>query len=391
MRRVIITAAVFLTLAVGTLSVLVLRDASATSPEDLRTCIGQNATLDEACAEKKIRALFGAYSAANIMDAMQASFSVSSCHVVGHVVGKELLLKTGSVETAIAECSSACTSACIHGIVGAAFAGVPDVRASLEELQHPNLDIIRSEGLKLCFQRETCHAIGHILFQLFEALDPALAECKRLSQGKEPWSCYRGVFMENNMAQSALTIHGKQYPNYRDPTDLLSPCMTVGIEYRHACFHFLALNQQRTFVEKGITDPSARHMRIEACKKVEPQSLKDACFEGVGFSLYFLEKVSLDGARAACEGLERVSERAACAFGFSYHLASFSRTKDVKEFCGRLQDERVTIACYQAAFDSSRNIGSLDPATFCNGAEATCKTVLEAYLTDPTDMIFMWQ
>src|SRR5262249_16235562 len=51
------------------------------------------------------------------------------CHAAIHVLGQELMKKYGSVETSLMHCTQECSSACTHGVIGEAFAEVPDIKS----------------------------------------------------------------------------------------------------------------------------------------------------------------------------------------------------------------------------------------------------------------------
>jgi|GEM_PF-1300962 len=343
------------------------------------------------CVRESVGRILDSHGAADVMAMLERDIPAASCHVIGHIVGEETYMRAPSLEAALAACTPACTSACIHGAAGAALAGAVG-EASVDALRHPTLDMVRSYGKDLCSTREACHAVGHILLQQLQSVPEALVECSSIADGREPWSCYRGVFMENNTPFSTLNPGEHAIQRVRDPTDLLSPCLTVGKEYQHACFHFLPLNQRLTFAERGVTDMGEqRALRIEACYAVADASLRDACFEGVALSLFFYERATPGSARDACVSLRDEREEAACMFGFAHLLVSFGRLPEAMQFC-RSAERNVQRACYQAVFDSIQNLGVMPVENACDGSDnPSCSEVLAAFRNNPQDMVFMWK
>lgn len=312
-----------------------------------------------------------------VMQMFENEYTLARCHEGGHLVGRELYAQSVTLESALSQCSYNCASACTHGLVGAALASVPEVRESFGDLPHLNADMLRDVGKDLCKEREMCHAVGHILYQLFKSLDESLAWCDRLAGGKEPWSCYRGVFMENGFASSThIAFEEARSPNVRDPNNLLYPCDAFASQYQPGCYHNIHMNQATTLREKGIRDRDTWNSEIVgACQKAG--NMQAPCYEGIG-SYFALNEFPVESAVSRCLSLDSAANVRACIFGYGYALSAWGRTDEALQMCETLSDESVKYACYESVADDL----SVRPTHALSGmcehiSDTSCKQAVE--------------
>jgi hypothetical protein len=337
--------------------------------------------MNAPCAEKRVQNILQRTPARDLMRELESTLP-GQCHPLGHIIGREVYRRVGSIESAFEECSpAACVAACLHGATGEALVSVPGVRASLTELRHPTFDLVRAEGNNLCTVRQACHAVGHVLFTLANDLSQALSLCDDISsEHGTTWDCYNGVFMEDGRGIFAQTENIKRKHTYRDNNDLLHPCTTMEERYQPACFLYLFTNQIPTLQEQGMDEAGQLQVRIDACRTLA-DTARVLCIRGVGWSLFLLH--SLDDAMHVCDGMDAEDERVACVFGASNAYTQFGEPHaSITRWCDAFVSV-VAHACYFGVFDSLsyRRDPALEKA--CEGAAPVCAEALSNYLTHP--------
>lgn len=331
-----------------------------------------------ACAAAVIGPLLDREGVEKTYALILSRFTPGRCHQFGHVLGEQLYSKSGSVEQALAQCSPACGSSCLHGATAAAFLAVPEVRASVEDLAHPNIGVILAEGKKLCANWETCHGVGHVLYSLSDTLIGSLGLCDAIG-GLEIFTCYWGVFMENAVRGAPGLPSG----------DLVWPCLSVPDKYQEACFHLHHMQQEIVFEELGISSQEERQQRrFETCVGLPRQELRFACAENLGLSMYGRADTPAD-ARAMCMQFGSERERATCFFGFIHAAVDYGEREVALGLCAAETSDMMRRACYEAAFESIRIRKSTRLEDACAGDSSTsCTDALARYMADPYDLVF---
>lgn len=379
MKRILVLV---LVVTLGILGVVLGYFYLSTNPvsalEVLRTCSDEQS--DDhffSCVKAVLPQAIREDGAPAVMQMFEESYTLARCHESGHLVGRELYAQSPSLERALNQCSFNCASACTHGLVGAALASAPEVRDSFGDVPHLNVDTLRDIGAGLCAEREMCHAVGHILYQLFKELDQSLAWCDVLADGRESWSCYRGVFMENGFASSTHVLFEEaRSPNVRDPNNLLYPCDSVAEKYQPGCYHNLHMNQATTLRERGVTDYNQWTAEVVgACARAG--AMQAPCYEGVG-SYLALNEYSVAEGSSLCNSLKGPANIKACIFGFGYALSAWGRTDDALGMCSTLPDTAVQYACYESVADDLSVRPSHELRAMCDGvSDVACMTALE--------------
>jgi len=348
--------------------------------DDMRSC----AKLDDveafrSCVLKALPETLRTESAREILDMFETESTPSRCHDIGHLIGRELLKKSGSLEAALLRCSNACASACAHGAAGAALASIPELSDSFGDSPHVDPKVLLDAGTDACKDRETCHGVGHILIQLFKDLDVALEWCDVIAGDSEPWACYRGVFMENASFNSSHVISEEaRVSNMRDPENFLYPCTAVKERYQPACFHNIHMNQSITLHERGVTDKGEKVRLITAACEGAAGRMQAPCYEGVGSYLAINAYPSRE-AMDRCFSLHGTANVAACVFGFAYALSAWGRTDDALDVCTGLAEEMAQFACYESIADDVSVRPSRSLESMCDGvATVACAHALES-------------
>lgn len=349
----------------------------------LAACLEMPALTQSACLRGVVRKLLDVDGARDVQGRIREQYGSNRCHEINHAVGIELYNRASSVEDAIGQCTESCFSSCAHGVVQGALLAVPGITASADELAHPDFDLLVTEGRKLCADPDSCHSVGHIAYLLAQDLTKALSLCDELAEGREPVMCYRGLFME--MMQENAAEDGAD--RYRDPEDLSSPCLDVPATYSRACFHFLHINQDATFLERGISDSREKQrLRKESCERIASDWIRASCFEGYGFSFSFATLVGPEIAREACVSLTSAADRAACLFGRAYAFSADATTLGRGfSFCASVEERIPQETCYQSIFDSAeaRKLGDME--RLCDAVpDPACKAALRAYVEGRT-------
>src|SRR5262249_21072916 len=137
------------------------------------------------CTRAIVKDLLTKESATDILDEVSASFPAVRCHYIGHLLGQELYMSSKNAETALSQCSRQCDASCIHGAIGEAFAetlglGSPDEEKDFD-LEHLSAKEITQLGKSLCTSVDTCHAIGHALFQATKKVPDAFSNCANVA------------------------------------------------------------------------------------------------------------------------------------------------------------------------------------------------------------------
>jgi hypothetical protein len=312
----------------------------------LNTCFSLD-SLRILCARPLVRSILGTYTPAELISRFSEHSDQYQCHVLGHVVGQELFRAHG-VERALLECSPECNNACHHGVLADVFTSVPNVHDSLEKLRHPDVELLRTEGSRLCTSRQGCHAVGHVVFATLADLANALTLCDSLTTATSSDDCHRGVFMESftNILQETMgnTVHHDS----ENADDLLFPCNTSAVpdQYKRSCYYLLSMNQAHILKERGIVEFSdGVRDRVAACESLHDERFRRTCVEGIGWSLY-----EATNSVQHCERLTPIS-RDACLFGLAASYVDFGGTDDtLLALCLQVEHDEARRACFRGLF-----------------------------------------
>jgi hypothetical protein len=369
--------------------------------DDLLRCASKSDERLE-CGTKEIANLLKDHTGEEIMEAIEGRLSSTACHTVGHVIGQQEYRKFKSVELAIRDCGYRCFSSCTHGILGEALIEHAGVDIS-EDGIHFNPKQVEKYGKDLCTNPDSCHGVGHVLFQLYNELESAAGVCSAISSGVKREYCFEGVFMEN---ASSITTVGLQKDfkknQARRTGDLLYPCSETLPEYRNACFFHLPLLQATIFTEMGITDAKQKtYLRRKACESLIDIHDQSSCFEGFGYALRNAEGDS-SVMRTECTSLASEYNRAACVYGVAYSFAVYFRSRDAINFCGTIPGSYERSLCFHGTFSLtnfwdtiSRNFSKderdAELRRLCDHNSALriiCNEELTQYILDPWSTAF---
>jgi len=322
--------------------------------ERLVACTGENFIE---CARPLVNELLVSNSGADVMNLLSEKYPSSQCHFFGHVVGQQLYLKTGNVEHSLSTCNNACASACVHGVIGEAFAQEAGIDEDAFDPQHLRPEDVRLLGERLCASNSTCHGVGHALFMTYGEFDPALALCAEIATGAARVFCYRGVFMqyadiisEKSTRDSAIIAR----PTFET---LASLCTHGSIEGRLACFRYLPRMHADMQKEFGATVEIRRSSTEQLCESLSDKESRNACFLGLG--VYYAGSFYSDPqfVHDMCEHLSLETDQASCTLGAISSAAEYRRTSELIAYCDATPDTLVRKICYHAVFSTTHFMG----------------------------------
>lgn len=305
--------------------------------QDLDRCFSRDYTsgVDPRCLRVTLRTLLHYHSARDIglyvTDSDSPSTITSSCHVIGHVLGQELVLKTNSLETALVECPQDCNGGCVHGAIGAEVRRVYGEAYPEEDIAHASLETIASIGAPYCQNsRGLCHGIGHVLFLAGRDFDESLVSCIKIATGELQEACFRGVFMEGfggvlslDFNEPSVTVTQENY---------VEPCMEYDPQFAHSCFRYLPALHARS----KTRDMFVLQLGMHGCATLTDK-VREYCFEGLG---YYGGTVT-EGERKKtiedlCLGLSYVKDQRACINGRVQKYIFYNNEEAAQQVCDRL-------------------------------------------------------
>lgn len=330
--------------------------------QDLSTCVVHllNALLT-------VRGSEAAFTVLEQMAAIEPRIDARS-HTLAHELGHHAYEVYGTIDAALANCSTKVFQGCFHGALQAYFV---ETGAMDDETMR---DLCTATDP---FGRYTClHGVGHgITMALHYALEPALGRCDAFETDFDRESCYGGVFMENMVAymdsergrgHSGEHVHDHDFAI--DPEDPLYPCNDVAGRYRTSCW--LMQTSLILFLNEGDFQTTA-----SICHSLESDYLRRTCFVSMGrdASAYALRET--DRVVAWCS-LAPNYGRAACIQGFVAEvLLNFADPQAGLAKCMEVptMDKR---ACYEGMAREASSMLDLE------GREALCAQVEEGYEPD---------
>ncbi|HUO50663.1 MAG TPA: hypothetical protein VMU25_03845 [Candidatus Paceibacterota bacterium] len=351
----------------------------------ISSCFKEN-TDKVLCTQPYVASLLKIKNSSEVMDILSQRFNPTLCHLVGHVVGQQTYLKYQNVDAAMRACNRQCSDACTHGIVGEAFAqqlGNPDPNVDLE---HLSVDAIEKVGGALCQSPNTCHGVGHVLFQEFKQFKPALSLCDTIATSTKSY-CYGGVYMEYSDIISETSMRAVSGVAYPEPGDLQTLCSsqdTVG--ERRACFFYFPNIVITTLMKQGTTFADASQRLQDICASyAQGSDSRGSCFTGIGLYYSYLLTSDPQRARQACE-FPNLADQAACNIGV-ISIDIDANLHPAYSYCSSLATDPLRSSCYQSAFNLLSNSDTWHqdqtiPEKFC-GTDESCVAQAKNYALDP--------
>ncbi len=345
----------------------------------------KNATV---CARPIIQKMLGARSGTDIMNTLSGVLDAQQCHYIGHVVGQQSQIRIQDIEASIMQCDRSCDSACLHGIIGEAFAeelgmGSPD-EADID-LSHLSPDDAKKIGIRLCTSPETCHGVGHALYQAFESFEPALEVCRNIGERQTVFYCQQAVFMEYAdilYSRNMRAVNDTEMPTLQE-LRTLCPSQSGPIE-RRSCFRYFPRMYISTLTKAGSSTREAMIGLRQMCRTYAAIDDRINCTIGIGVynSYYVVEDVPR--AVNECLALPEIGDQAACNFGL-VSVATQDRQQATIAFCRAIPDEGLRGDCYHAVFYFLNRLGTPVPEalSLCE-RDAQCLSRAEDFLKEPS-------
>lgn len=339
------------------------------------------------CSRPVIRKLLEKNSGTDVMAALSDKLSPLQCHYIGHVVGQQSYIKFDDVEGAIRQCNRQCDSACVHGVIGEAFAqklglGSAD-SPEVFDPQSLSEDDLRNVGTQLCEEPETCHGVGHTLFQMYVDFKPALEVCRTVAATSTLFYCYQGAFMEYAdilYSRNMRPVPGVEYPTIESVDKI---CSMDTFEERRSCYRYYPRMVIATLRNAGFSTAQAEVLLREICREFPEQADRVACITGIG--VYNSYAVLGDSERAVrvCQTYRSLLEQAACNLG-QVSVATQDRRPQTIAYCSAMQHDQLRSSCFRGVFFFLNRLGTPreEFAGLCLGNKA-CLLETENFTTDP--------
>ncbi len=196
----------------------------------LGACDGESACLEQAFGNISFRE--GPRAALSLFDQRIAADAAveKGCHRIAHWIGSGALARfEGNVARTFSLGSPTCVSGYYHGILERAFLGA----ASKAQLAERARSICLEGGMRRRgFLDYQCrHGLGHgLMIQTGYDLPLALSICKSLGTGWDHKACAGGAFMEN------LDTRFGYRSSWLDDEDPLYPCRRVAAVDKRSCY-----------------------------------------------------------------------------------------------------------------------------------------------------------
>ncbi|MDP3779523.1 MAG: hypothetical protein Q8R30_05810 [bacterium] len=321
---------------------------------------------DAYCVERVVAELIQVYSTGDLLKYIAAASASRDTarnplipHLIGHFIGKQTFLKTGSIEAALEQCKEDTGYGCLHGAIGAAAAkelGVSE--GETDDLPHAGPKTIERVAAKYCASDniQLCHAVGHILFQVLSDQSKALAICGKADMedpGKRE-TCARGVFMESSGPTGSLS------PDQSHPASMqayLDLCKQTPSEYQHACFRYLPRIQTLFFENAKITSITEQlAISIPVCKNLNGAARAD-CIEAIGFNAKgVFSSPDYPNTQDFCDQFDAGADRQSCILGIvGLHVWKFNYQSGVN-YCHTIADSNLQDFCYKVLFQTSDQV-----------------------------------
>lgn len=363
------------------------------TPANLASCLtGTDPTATAKCLNADMELLLSRYSAAEIMAYVSASTTPTNvlydCHPIGHVLGGAVYKKFGSIESALAQCTNACRSACTHGVIGAGITSEMGEAYPDDDIAHATASQLAAVGKRYCNNgTATCHALGHVAYLATKDLEKSLALCDTVAGGTHLQPCFEGVFMERSGTfNSVLSPTDSITQPETRAGDYAFPCNTIADKYKHACYLFTPYYQQPLFKADGIVTYAAKYAKeISLCTSL-PSPDRAYCVEGMGTLSFLFGTTSIDPIymQFFCDNLSTLPDRNACTKGVVAQYIYFN-LDDGFAYCEGIQEESRRDLCYSTTFSKrERNFDFSNDETRMCSTNTTCKARYKAYIATKT-------
>lgn len=291
-----------------------------------------------AAAKREPRGVFDRYlpvlGAAALLDHVEATYP--ACHAEAHDLGRALFAIDRSLETALRECGTRCTSGCMHGVVAEAF-GSSTADTVLSQMRSfcTNGEMARRHKPGNC-----AHGIGHALMFVNQGdVGRSIDGCLGFPDEPMQYYCGTGVFMERFFGPARPAVASRS---------MHSPCDEETL-FPAACYRY-----KGTELLKTLGDP---RKVAAACLSLDDLHRR-GCFHGLGYAS--MGRVSQNPRRisAVCGGGDR-NDRVACIEGLIEKLADFQEGR-ARAACAFLSSDLGSV-CRQTV---ERKMYALDKPTF---------------------------
>ncbi len=321
-------------------------------------------TADAICLEGTVQELMNIYSIDEITKYVVASSTPVALHVyahpIAHFMGKQLYIKSESIEMALRECARGPYYGwgCTHGVIGAAIVkemGVSPKEA--DDLAHANPATLKRIAEKYCTDDnyQLCHAAGHIVFQVHPDVKKIPEICDTVSgDAIKREACGRGGFMESAGSVGTLSPAIPQSPISEE--NYLATCKNVAAPYQHSCFWYLPWIQLRSFEERNI-EPSERIvLSKKLCEEISGAP-RAYCIEAIGInSPGIFRDAANPNRKYFCNQFARGRDRQACVLGVIESFLNLLNFQGGVNYCYQIADIPLKNFCYRALFQISDQI-----------------------------------
>jgi hypothetical protein len=340
---------------------------------------------DVVCARPSIKEMLSFLDGGEIMQVLSQRLDPRQCHYFGHVVGQQLYVKDGTVERSIDQCNRLCDSACIHGVIGAAFAeGLGNDNPETDiDLAHLSPDEVAKVGKKLCSEPELCHGVGHSIFQAYGAFKPALDMCRQAAPPERRSYCYHGLFMEYAdiiSSRNMQTISGIEMPTFEE---VIKICNLSAFDQRRSCFRYFPRMVITVLTENRFSPSRAITRFKEICDTFPVLDDRVACVAGFGvYSSYSVVR-DPESAVRICEAFDSKIDKAACHVG-QISVATQDRQSAVIKYCSFIPNQELQKSCYQGIFFYLNRLATPKEEAFALcGGNSLCEAETKRVEIDP--------
>lgn len=356
-------------------------DSFSISLAQVPKCMGK--TDVAACARPFVASMLMERGGTEVMQSLASLLTPLQCHYVGHIVGQQLYTQYEDAEAALATCDRSCDSACVHGVIGQAFAvalGHPDADDPNFDLEHLSPDDIREVGKKLCTTVGTCHGVGHTLFQAYKQLEPSFEMCRQIAGASIP-TCFNGATMEYADILSSRNMRAVPDVRYPDPATLSSLCAYSASDEARACFRYFPRMVEETLKKQSILRPEAQKRTEEICASYRNVDHRMSCFAGIGSNRAYAVLTDTSAAVRGCEGFPTEFDQKACILG-TVTIATEDRELQLVPYCAAQTSDSLRSFCYQGFFFLLYRARVKFDASLLCGKDELCSEAAEKYRLD---------
>jgi hypothetical protein len=288
--------------------------------------------------------------------------TVARGHDLTHVVGINAWTPGEDISAVYETCTGLYQSGCYHGVVQAYL----DANASDSVTVHSVCNKINAAVTNTWLRFQCVHGIGHALVQNTSLhLAKALRGCDWLVDGWDAQSCYGGAFMEFILAGRGQEHHpnkrhrsdsatagdhgGGDHAHHeatadtfaiRNKSDPLYPCSVLATKYQSSCYGM----QAGIIIEQVGADFG----KIAAACDQAPASMRPSCYQGIGT---YVSGFTVKNAGKSIElcAMGNPAHAAWCYVGVVKNFIDVTANPDDGfEFCARLTERHLGVACYNA-------------------------------------------